>query len=86
MVIYFNSSVRIKEVFTNMMTENKPWYKSQTKVGAVLIAGAAVLATIGGWLTGSVDMVSAVTALIAEVGAMKLAFGIRDWPVINKKK
>ena len=69
-----------------IMTENKPWYKSQTKIGAVLIAGAAVLATIGGYLTGSVDLAGSVTALIAEIGAMKLAFGIRDWPVINKKK
>ncbi len=86
MVICFNNSSRTKEVLTFIMEENKPWYKSQTKIGAVLIAGAAILATVGGYLTGSVDMVSAITALIAEVGAMKLAFGIRDWPVINKKK
>ena len=68
------------------MEENKPWYKSQTKVGAVLLAGAAVMATIGSYLTGSIDLVGAVTALIMEIGAMKLAFGIRDWPVINKKR
>lgn len=67
------------------MEKNKPWYESQTKVGVVLLAGSAILATFGGYFTGSIDVASAITALIAEIGAMKLAFGIRDWPVINKK-
>ncbi len=69
-----------------MAQESKPWYRSQTKVGVVLLAGSAILATVGGWLTGSISMANAVVALIAEVGAMKLAFGIRNWPVINRNK
>ncbi|MCP6727477.1 MAG: hypothetical protein KJI69_05715 [Patescibacteria group bacterium] len=76
---------RIKEVLTYIMAQNKPWYRSQTKVGVVLLAGSAILATVGSWLTGSIDMTSAVVALFAEVGALKLAFGIRDWPVINRR-
>ena len=56
----------------------KKWYQSQTKVGAALLSASAVLGTIAGWYLGSIDPVNAIAALIAEVGALKLAFGIID--------
>lgn len=59
---------------------------SKTKLGASLLGLSAILATIGGWLSGTIDTTSAVTALIAEVGAVITAFGIRDWPILNGVK
>lgn len=68
------------------MTKEKPWYKSKTKAGAALIGVGAVLGTVGSWMTGSIDTVTALTALMTEVGVVLGVFGVRDWPVINKKK
>lgn len=68
-----------------MTQEKKSWYKSKTKWGAVLIGVAAILGTVGGWLSGTIDAGSALTALITELGAVLLVFGVRDIPFINKK-
>jgi len=59
---------------------------SKTKVGAILIGASAVLGTVGGILTGAIDMMSGIQALIVEVGAVLVAMGIRDIPILNKKK
>ncbi|MFH1917610.1 MAG: hypothetical protein ABIJ14_00675 [Nanoarchaeota archaeon] len=63
----------------------KPWYKSKTKMGATLVGLSAVIGTIGGWLQGSIDPGTAITALIAEIGVVLAVFGVRDLPVVNKK-
>ena len=57
---------------------------SKTKIGAILIGASAVLGTVGGILTGAIDIVTGIQALIVEVGAVLVAFGIRDMPFINK--
>jgi hypothetical protein len=63
----------------------KSWYKSKTKVGALLIGIGAVFGTIGGIINGSVDYGSGMQTLITELGAVYLAFGIRNMPFVNKK-
>ena len=63
----------------------KSWYQSKTKLGAGLVGLSAVLGTLGGWLSGSIDAGSALTALIAEVGVVLAVFGVRDMPFVNKK-
>ena len=62
----------------------KKWYASKTKIGTLLIAVGPVLATIGGILTGSIDLMSGISVLSVEVGIVYAALGIRDLPFINK--
>ncbi len=59
---------------------------SKTKLGAGILGFSAILATIGGYLSGTMDMTSAVTSIIAAVGAVITAFGLRDLPILNKGK
>ena len=59
---------------------------SKTKLGAGLLGVSAIISTVAGWLTGSVDLTSAVTSIVASVGAVITAFGIRDWPILNRVK
>jgi len=63
----------------------KPWYKSKTKVGTALVGLSAVIGTVGGWLQGSIEPGTAVTALIAQIGVILAIFGVRDLPFVNKK-
>jgi len=56
---------------------------SKTKTGALLVGVSALLATIAGVVTGSVTTMAALEQVIAEVGAVCAAFGIRDIPFLN---
>ena len=67
-----------------MMAKQKKWWQSKTKVGALLIAVGPVLATVGGFLAGSVDFPTAVIDLSTQIGAVCAVFGVRDLPFINK--
>jgi hypothetical protein len=67
------------------MSSGKPWYKSKTKWGAFLVGLAAIVGTVGGWLSGAADLNSTILALVTEVGAVLAVFGVRDLPFINKK-
>ncbi len=60
--------------------------RSKTKIGAVLIGVGAVLGTVGAWLSGTIETMTAIEALITEVGVVWLAFGVRDWPMLNRAK
>lgn len=62
----------------------KNWYKSKTKIGGALIGIGALLGTVGGFLTGAIEPMSAIQAVIVELGAIAVIFGIRDLPFINK--
>lgn len=62
---------------------NKPFYKSKTKVGALLIGLGPVLATIGAMINGSVDFMSGVQYLAPQLGVVLAIFGVRDWKIIN---
>lgn len=68
------------------MTEKKPFYKSKTKIGTLLIGVGPVLITIGGMLNGSIDFINGLTALSMEVGVVLAALGIRDMPFINRAR
>ena len=64
-------------------TEEKAWYQSKTKWGALLLGGSAVLGTIGAFLSGQIEVTSLITALMSEIGVICGIFGIRDWKIIN---
>ncbi len=59
---------------------------SRTKIGAVLLGIAAILATLGGWFSGTIETLTAIEALIAEVGGVYLIFGFRGLPFVNRTK
>lgn len=59
---------------------------SKTKLGASLTGLGFILGTLGGWLSGTIDVGSAVTALITEVGIVLAVFGVRDMPFVNRVK
>lgn len=56
----------------------KQWYQSKTKVGGVLIGASMVLGSVGGALTGDVDLATAVTGIVTGCGVIFAACGIRD--------
>ena len=62
---------------------NEPWYKSKTKVGAVLVGGGMILTACGKCLLGEIDLTTAVVAVIAGIGIILTAIGLRD--AIEKK-
>jgi len=68
------------------MEEKKSFWRSKTKIAAILVGLSAILGTIGGALNGSIDYVTAGRTLLIEIGVILGIFGIRDWPLINKAK
>lgn len=57
---------------------------SKTKVGTVIVGVAVVLTTLGNWLTGSSTFdLALLTKLLTEIGAVMVALGIRDLPLLN---
>lgn len=69
-----------------MATQNKSWYKSKTKLGAVLIGAGPILVTLGSMITGDLSWVEGLKFLAPQVGIVLGVFGIRDLPIINSKK
>ncbi len=67
------------------VAEKKPWYKSQTKLGAVLVGLAPICVIVGGILLGDIDPLTGITQLAIPVGAILGVFGLRDLPVVNGK-
>ena len=63
----------------------KKWYQSKTKWGTLLVGVSAILGTLGGWLSGSIEASTALQALLLEMGVVLAFFGIRDLPFVNKK-
>ena len=63
---------------------NKPWYKSKTAWGAVLVGGGMVLSSIGGFLLDDIDAAAALMRCVAGIGAILVAVGLRD--AIEKKQ
>ena len=59
---------------------------SKTKVGATFIGVSAILGTVGSYMNGMIDLGSFIQAIIAEVGVVLGIYGIRDLPLINRKK
>jgi hypothetical protein len=69
-----------------MVLENKTGGWSKTKIGTLLVGIGAVAGTLGGWLTGSLEPMSAFQALLTEVGVVLGIFGIRDIPILQGRK
>ena len=65
--------------------EEKPWYKSNTKLGAVVIGVAAVLGTLGRLIVGTIPVDTGIYMLLTEVGGVLFIFGVRNMPFINRK-
>lgn len=66
------------------MAKKKAWYDSKTKLGAFLVGLSAVLGTVGGLLSGNIDLATGFQALVTEVGIVVGVFGLRDLPFVNK--
>lgn len=66
--------------------ENKPFWKSKTKMGALLVGLGAVLGTIGGVVAGDLSLMVGLQSLAAEVGIVIGIMGLRDIPLLNKLK
>jgi len=62
---------------------NKPWYKSKTKVGAVLVGGGMILTASGQILLEEIDLAVGIVAIITGFGIILTAVGLRD--AIEKK-
>lgn len=58
--------------------EMKPWYKSKTKVGGVLIGASVALGGAGYYLTGEISSTEAVVQIVTGIGAVLTITGIRD--------
>jgi hypothetical protein len=56
---------------------------SKLKIGSFVVALAAILGTIGGYLTGTITLMSGIMALGTEVGALLAVFGISELPILN---
>lgn len=62
---------------------NKPWYKSKTKVGSVLVGGGMILMSLGKGLLGELSLDLVIGGVISGVGLILIAVGLRD--AIEKK-
>ena len=61
----------------------KPWYKSKTAWGSLLVGGGMILTAVGKFLLGELGAVEAFLTFIAGVGLILIAVGLRD--AIEKK-
>lgn len=57
---------------------DEPWYKSKTKVGAVVAGIGAILTTVGLVLQEKLDLVIAVPLIVTEIGAIWTIIGARN--------
>ncbi|GAH85031.1 unnamed protein product [marine sediment metagenome] len=63
---------------------NKPWWKSRTKVGGVLVGGGMILTSGGKFLLDEIDIVVACVGIVTGIGIILTAIGLRD--AIEKKQ
>ena len=55
----------------------KEFYKSKGKVGAIIVAVGGVLIAVGGYLNGTMDLNTAISAIIT-IGTGLGIYGVRD--------
>jgi len=56
----------------------KPWYKSKTKVGGILIGISLITGGAGYYLTGETTSTDAILQILTGLGAILTITGIRD--------
>jgi len=56
----------------------KPWFRSKTKIGGVLLGASQILSGIGGYLQGDVDGWYALQQIAIGAGIIVALTGIRD--------
>jgi len=56
----------------------KPWWKSNTKRGAVIAGAGAIITTIGLVDQGQLDLATGVSLIIAEFGSILTIVGLRN--------
>lgn len=57
---------------------DKPWYKSKTKLGGVLIGISMITGGIGYYFTGEIPPTDAALQVITGIGSILVITGIRD--------
>jgi len=62
---------------------NKPWYKSKTAWGSLLVGGGMILTSCGEFLLGDAELGVAVFGVMSGIGLVLIAVGLRD--AIEKK-
>jgi len=60
------------------------WWKSKTKVGAVLVGGSLVLGGVGKWLLEELSVADALLMIGIGIGMIVESIGLRN--AIDKKK
>lgn len=57
---------------------NKPWYKSKTAWGSLLVGGGLILTSGGRFLLDEIDIVAASVGIVTGIGIILVAVGLRD--------
>lgn len=57
---------------------DKPWYKSKTKLGAVIGGVGTVLVAAGGYLSGELTAPVALEMGLIGIGSVLVGLGLRD--------
>jgi len=57
---------------------DKKWWQSNTKRGAVIAGVGAIVVTIGMVDQGKLDLLTGISAIIAEIGGILSIFGLRN--------
>lgn len=60
------------------------WWKSKTKVGAVLVGGSMILGGVGKWLLEELNTVDAIVMIGIGIGLIIESCGLRN--ALDKKK
>ena len=60
------------------IVDNKPWYKSKTKLGAILTGVSIISGAVAGYLSQTIDIITAVQSSLLGIGLVLASFGIRN--------
>ena len=68
-----------------MTIEKKAWYKSKTKWAVLTGTVASVLTIVSGILSGNINLLDGIKALLIPITIILAVFGFRDLNIFNKK-
>jgi hypothetical protein len=58
--------------------------KSKTKIGAAIVGIGTIFGVVGNYLLGNPVGMEVLAKLLQAIGGIGIAFGVRDWPVLNR--